>query len=73
VTGQKLTRLFVLGTVALVTIYDIVIYAASGVDATISRLLLRWASDLPILMLPIGILLGHWFWPQPRPKPPLEP
>lgn len=67
-TGRKLSQFFVLGVTALVIIYDIVIYAVGGVDATISRLLLGWATDIPIIVLIPGVLIGHWFWPQPRPK-----
>ena len=65
----KVTRLSVLGVMAALIIYDIIAYAASGVDSTISRVVLHWASDIPIIVMIPGVLVGHFFWPQPRPKP----
>jgi hypothetical protein len=69
-SGVKLTKLSVLGFIAIAIIYDIVIYASAGVDATISRVTLQWASDIPIIVLAPGILIGHLFWPQPIPAKP---
>lgn len=65
---MKLTKLIVLGVIALLILYDIVVYAAWGVHATISRVILHWASDIPIVVMIPGVLVGHFFWPQPRPK-----
>jgi hypothetical protein len=66
--GRDITKLIVLATVALLIIYDIAAYAASGVGATISRVTLSWSQDIPIVLIGIGVLIGHLFWPQPRPK-----
>jgi len=63
-SGRSLTKVIVLAVIASASIYDIVIYAVFGVDATISRVLLGWARDIPIVVLPVGVLLGHLFWPQ---------
>ena len=62
--GILYTRIVVLAVVALLIIYDIAIFAISGVDATISRVVLGWARDLTIIVLGVGILMGHLFWPQ---------
>lgn len=66
--GKDITKVVVLATVAIVALYDIIIYNVSGVDATVSRVTLSWASDLPIIPLVIGVVIGHLFWSQPRSK-----
>lgn len=63
-TGKALTKLIVLAVIAILIVYDIAIYAFSGVDATISRVALSWSQDIPIVLIGIGVLLGHLFWPQ---------
>jgi len=64
----QVTRLSVLGVVAALIIYDIVAYAVGGVGSTISRVILSWAQDIPIIVLIPGVLCGHFFWPQPCQK-----
>ena len=63
--GRNVTARIVLAVVALIVIYDIAAYYAWGVDATVSRVTLGWASDIPIVAVGIGVVIGHLFWPQP--------
>lgn len=60
-TGTKagLIVAFVLGCV-----YDLIAYTNAGNEATISRVLLGWATDYPIVAIAFGVLLGHLFAPQ---------
>jgi len=67
-TGRDITRHAVLMVIGLLIVYDIAIYSTSGVDATISRVTLSWSSDIPIVLIGIGVLIGHLFWPQPSKK-----
>jgi hypothetical protein len=66
--GSGITKAVVLTSLAILIVYDIAIYAAYGAGATISRVTLSWSQDIPIILVGVGVLIGHLFWPQPRPK-----
>ncbi len=61
------TKVFVITIVCIIIAWDIIAYKMGGVDATISRIVLRWASAHLLLALGIGIYLGHQLWSQPPP------
>jgi len=65
---MKLTKYFIFISIVLIIIYDIFAICSYGVDATISRLVIDWSYDYPILVLPVGVLMGHFFWSQPNPE-----
>jgi len=43
-------------------------YFASGPQDTISRHVIDYTAQWPILGVAFGVLLGHWFWPQRPPE-----
>ncbi len=65
-TTRKLTKWLVLGVIAVLIAYDVVAYKLGGVDATISRVTLGWATDIPVVVFGAGVICGHLFWPQRR-------
>ena len=65
--GTHITRAFVVVAVLLIGLYDLVALAAWGVDATISRVLVGGGSVVPAIPFCIGFVMGHLFWPQPKP------
>jgi hypothetical protein len=58
----KPTIVFIVGSVAAVTIYD-VWAVAGGYERTISATLLQAAKDWPIIPFALGVLSGHLFFP----------
>jgi hypothetical protein len=66
--GQFITKLFIAADTALVIAYDIFAFWRWGVDATISRVTLRWAqagaTHAAALGFVVGSLLVHLFWRQ---------
>jgi hypothetical protein len=62
----------VLGVALLVVIagcglYDLWISASSSPRATVSEIIRGWAQTFPPLLVAVGFLLGHLFWPAVRP------
>lgn len=49
--------------------WDIYVAVHVGTDAgaTVSELMLAWASRHPIVAFAMGVVVGHLFWPQPLP------
>lgn len=72
-TGTAKTKLFILITLGVIILFDIVAICTWGVDATISRIVLAWAQAFPLLPLGVGILIGHLFWPQKITVKPIQP
>ena len=68
--GKRLTGLFITAVVLIIGVYDVVAILGFGTDATISRVLLGTSVTTPAIPFAIGFLMGHLFWPQPKPKPP---
>lgn len=56
------TAIFIGVIVAIILIYDLVIYLKKGDDWTISRVLLKLAKSWPIVPFLLGIVMGHIFW-----------
>lgn len=36
---------------------------------TVSEVVVGWASNYPLILVGIGVVLGHWFWPMKRARP----
>lgn len=66
--GLHITRIAVVVVVLLVGVYDLIALTAWGVEATVSRVLLGGGAVVPAIPFAIGFVMGHLFWPQPRPK-----
>jgi hypothetical protein len=45
-------------------LWDVIANATNQPQHTISSVILDWARSFPILPLLLGILLGHFFFPQ---------
>lgn len=60
-TWRTTTRIGLIVAFLLGCVYDLFAFTAAGNDATISRVLLGWATDYPIVAIAFGVLLGHLF------------
>lgn len=60
----EFTAWFLVAITFVVICFDLMVGFRHGAELTISRQLLLVATQYPILVLGIGILLGHVFWPQ---------
>jgi len=61
---MNITAIVLIASVFAFILYDIYALEAWGIDATISREILRASFSHPIIPLAAGILMGHLFWPQ---------
>lgn len=64
----RATRTLVAGSVILLVAYDVVAVVLGGVEATISRVVLGWSIEYPVVPFGVGIVCGHLFWPQRVPS-----
>ena len=62
--GQIYTLLFLIAWFLLAGLWDGFAYLTWGPPATISKLLLSWAQEHPIIAFLFGVIFGHLFWPQ---------
>ena len=62
------TRIFCTVVIVTSAIFDIIAISLAGPEATISRLVYYTSRDYPILPCAIGVLLGHFYWPQTPPN-----
>jgi hypothetical protein len=62
-----MTHVFILASVVLWAAFDLIALATGGVGSTISRVILAWHWRYPWVSFVVGILIGHLFFPQPRP------
>jgi hypothetical protein len=61
------THVFILSTLVAWCIFDTFALEIGGVETTISRTILTWHWRYPWVAFAVGILIGHLFFPQPRP------
>lgn len=47
---------------AMIGAWDLLCYAKGWSDITVSSVLRQWVSDWPLLLLFVGLILGHLFW-----------
>lgn len=59
---MKITGLIIVIVIALLVIYDLIIYVKCGVGSTISHTLLIASKDNPAIPFGFGFICGHWFW-----------
>lgn len=55
------TRVLLILTAVLLGLYDLWALETTGPPATISRVALKWSEEFPILLVGVGLLLGHLF------------
>ena len=61
----KMTYIFVLITIVVVTVYDVYAMLAGGTESSISWIMIDWAYRYPLFPLITGIIMGHLFWRMP--------
>lgn len=69
---QRATAAVIVAVFLFVVCYDVLVFLRGGVEATISRVVLSWAHEYPVLPFSSGVLCGHLFWPQPKPVGPMR-
>ncbi len=60
---KKRTKGFVVISILVIGVYDVIALYAGGSGATISRWVIDWP---PFPVLTCGMIIGHLFWPQER-------
>ena len=58
------TKWVVVAVTLLLIAYDVAALAIGGVDATISRVVLGWSRENPIIPFAVGVVCGHLWWSQ---------
>jgi hypothetical protein len=61
---KKITGLIIVGVIAALIVYDIVVIRRSGVEASISDIILDASLKHPYIPFLFGFLMGHFFWSQ---------
>ena len=61
---SQLTDRVLVAAVVLLSLYDLAALATSGTEATISRRILLWSQQFPLIPFAAGVLIGHLFCPQ---------
>jgi hypothetical protein len=62
---MKTTLALIMCAVGIVMLaYEFFAIVTGDEEATVSRSTLEWSMMYPIIALELGILLGHFFWPQ---------
>jgi hypothetical protein len=56
------TRAFILIWVAVAVLWGVLAIALGGREASVSVVFSTFCKDHPIVVLALGILLGHWLW-----------
>lgn len=62
--GTK-TALVLGGVAALLVGVDVLLATGNPPSKTVSRGILDWSLDHPVIPFGIGVVLGHMLWPQP--------
>ncbi len=61
-TGENTTTYGLIVLVLLLACYDVLIHWCCGPQATLSRVIFKYASEYPIIAFALGVLAGHVFW-----------
>jgi hypothetical protein len=59
---KKYTFAFIIGTILSIAVFDFVIIAKGGTEASISHMLITWSYDFPAFTFLFGFVAGHLFW-----------
>jgi hypothetical protein len=60
--SPAVTKSVIIGTVVVLSLYNIAAIYYGGRESSISYVLSQWALANPIVSVFAGILIGHWFW-----------
>ena len=61
---NKVTDVVLVVVIVLLCLYDLAIVSSVGAEATISRRVLYWTLQYPLIAFATGMLIGHLFCPQ---------
>lgn len=61
--GATISAGLLIAFIHIIVIWDVVAGMKWGYQATVSWVLNGWFSDMPVLLLAIGVLIGHTAWP----------
>lgn len=61
--AQLITLWIIAAVATFLAISDVVLYKRKGVDATYSRVLLKFSRQWLIVPIVVGVIVGHIFWP----------
>ena len=59
---MNLTLAFIIFLVVIITVFDVWVIAKKGKQESISAHIIRMSYKYPLLVLLLGIVLGHLFW-----------
>lgn len=62
---KRLSATIAILAVVVLAAIDVVLLLVGGVEATFSRVIFEASGKHRMIPLAAGILIGHWFWPQP--------
>jgi hypothetical protein len=63
--ANEVTALFLVFVILAVGAFDVAMALFVGREATVSIVVQRWSQSFPGLVLALGYVLGHLFWPLP--------
>jgi hypothetical protein len=61
---MNLTTKLLIVSIFFYAVYDVIIFAINGPEATLNQVILNDSRIHPVVPLAVGIILGHLFWPQ---------
>lgn len=62
----KITRIVVIGAIAVVLLWDLYAQIKVGIKGTVSWQLWVWSGKFPFVTFLTGFVCGHIFWGDPR-------
>lgn len=68
---KTITIIFIGAAVVLIAVYDVIALLRGGGAATISSIIIHAIYANPwglLIVLALGVLIGHLIWAQPRPQ-----
>jgi hypothetical protein len=64
--GRTVTIVFIAAWISVAILYDVFAFWKWGAEASISRVIRDGSRWDPIIAFALGVLCGHFFWPQGR-------
>lgn len=62
---RRISKIVIATAFALIMLYDLVAQIMGGTNATISRAIWDFSSDVPFIPFLAGFFMGHLFWGNP--------
>lgn len=61
-TGPDVSRHVIVVAAVLLILYDLAALRLWGEPATLSRIVMDWSREWPIIAFALGVIAGHVFW-----------